>query len=155
MYVLSSVMRSRIVGYVLEQLHVSYGHREEFQPFAERAADMVEKVMNDLTEEEIARISTRNALFIQKDVARAYVGEFRALVEKDIEAAAQRHLLATLGPRVEALEKAVERDDPMARLKKFLDTLRKEVRDDQKPFEMGKLRTIEYIEGWMRGEKQP
>lgn len=151
---MSADTRSRIVRYVLERLHVSYGHREELQPFAERAADTAVKVMNELTVEECQRITARSATFIQKDVARAYVGEFRALVEKDIEAAAQRHLLATLGPRVEALEKVIERDDPMARLKKFLDTMRKEVRDDQKPFEMGKLRTIEYIEGWMRGEKQ-
>lgn len=77
---MSADTRSRIVRYVLERLHVSYGHREELQPFAERAADTVVKVMNELTVEECERITARSATFIQKDVARAYVGEFRASV---------------------------------------------------------------------------
>ena len=123
----------------------------------DHAAATVETFMSEVSsiDEIKERLSPRMNVYIHREAMKAYQMKFEELLRADIEAAAQRHLSATLGPRVEALEKVIEHDDPMARLKKFLDTMRKEVRDDQKPFEMGKLRTIEYIEGWMRGEKQP
>ena len=108
---------------------------------ADHAAATVENFMSEVSsiDEIKERLSPRMNVYIHREAMKAYQMKFEELLRADIEAAAQRHLSATLGPRVEALEKVIEHDDPMARLKKFLDTMRKEVRDDQKPFEMGKL----------------
>lgn len=73
---------------------------------AEHAVEQLEKAMLESTEE-CAQLTARMNIYVQRKAAMAYVEEFGRLLRADIEAAAEKHLLATLGPRVAALEKKV------------------------------------------------
>lgn len=104
-------LRANILGFMRDRLTrwgMSISDPAHREAIAEHAADTVEKVMLSWDDEEVQKLSIRTRVYVEREATRAYAAKFAELLEADIEAAAQRHLLATLGPRVQALEDAAK-----------------------------------------------